>query len=833
MLKVSNSILLIFFILRIGLGQQADQTDQKKIAEENKSTPEAIAVTKITEQADLTHQKLQDLFKEIEPSKDLNTVENEIPQMLDSLQKRQSNKIFGELENQELRVLTALRQEWNLYQSKLNEWKDKLLSESENVEERLQVIKELLIVWQLTREQAQKAKAPRAIQNRVSSTIKEINESEKKVSKRLNDLLLKQNTISKSQKAINELLSQIKTTEENKEGQLFVRDSPPIWELVGSEQDTLQITGQFRESWSELFRANLAFIQVNQNRFYLHLSVLILLLILMLFFNRLNKREQLIDKEDVALKHSAHFVSRPISAALLIALFLSIWIYPEYPRSVGEFLMLLLLIPVLRLVGGILIKEVHRPVYIMAVIFVFDIIQKNALGFVLMQRTILLLGTITALGIIIWLIRPDSPIRRKGFNAGARLVFRSSYLAILFLIVSLAANVYGSVALAGTLTWGVVESSHLLVTIYITVKVSTGLVNVLIRRRRRRAMQFIKTYAFSLERWTNFAISFIGFYIWIRATLNVLGLFEALSSWFIEVRKLSWMVGNVVISIDAIVDFIIVLIVTFILIRVIRIFLDMEIFPRLKLPKGLPSAINMMVRYTLVTMGIFLALSSIGIDLGKFGLLAGALGVGLGFGLQKIVANFISSLIIAFGRSIRVGDTVQYQEVLGNVKEIGVNASIVRTFDGSDVIIPNADLISNNVTNWTLLDTQRRMLLPVKVAFGHDPHEVLKILEKVARDHDDVLNNPAPFAVFNGFGDNYLDFSLYYWIPTSLFFKVKTEIALAVHDAITVKGIQTPRPQRDLRVQIDENIDKRKLPGITKSAKRSNLTKKKDGKQTT
>ena len=163
-----------------------------------------------------------------------------------------------------------------------------------------------------------------------------------------------------------------------------------------------------------------------------------------------------------------------------------------------------------------------------------------------------------------------------------------------------------------------------------------------------------------------------------------------------------------------------------------------------------------------------------------------------------------------------------------------MNASTVRTFDGSDVIIPNADLISNKVTNWTLLDMQRRMLLPVKVAFGHDPHEVLKILEQVAKEHEDVLNDPEPFAVFNGFGDNFLDFSLYYWIPTSLFFKAKTEIALAVHDAITAKGISTPRPQRDLRVTMDEEsgdlkVIPKRASGVTRqTTKAATKGKKKE-----
>jgi potassium efflux system protein len=214
--------------------------------------------------------------------------------------------------------------------------------------------------------------------------------------------------------------------------------------------------------------------------------------------------------------------------------------------------------------------------------------------------------------------------------------------------------------------------------------------------------------------------------------------------------------------------------------------------------------------------------------LGKFGILAGALGVGLGFGLQKIVANFISSLIIAFGRLIRVGDTIQYDDVFGSIREIGVNASTVRTFDGSDVLIPNADLISNKVTNWTLKDMQRRMLLPVKVAYGNDPHEVLKLLEQVVRDHPDVLSSPEPFPVFNGFGDNYLDFSLYYWILSERFFRAKTGVALAVHDAITAKGIQTPRPQRDLRLTMTEKINK---SGIQKVQLKKRTQNKPAGKQ--
>jgi len=813
----------VFLIVAVNLFAQAEpvRSDEEKV-------PLAIPVTEITSAADQAQVEIQRLHGDLKPSEAMTSIQNDLTTVLDSLDRLRKDKTFTQLDKLELRIVSSLKQEWTLYNSGLEDWKNILLQETQKVEKIGQEIEAMSALWQVSRENAITEKAPLAIRERVNSILKDITDVAAQSSKYLNELLIMQNTISKQQIKINELIKKIETTEKNLRGKLFVLDNPPLWEAFQVSGDTLAIAEQFQKSWGELWRSNMAFFEVNRQQFYLHIIILILLISIMVYLFLKNKREQLFDQEDATLKNSAYFISKPISAALLIALFLSVWIYPERSATVSEFIVLLMVIPVVRLTPGTIQKEFQKPVYILAFLYLLDTLQKSALGFVLVQRLTLLCAAIIGFGVIIWLVRESRSIDKQDQPLISRIFWKSLPFSLILPVVTLLANLVGSVNLAATVGWGLVESVYLLVIVYITTTVASGILTILIRRRRKKALQFIRTYAHKIESWMKFIIYTAGLMVWLRATFRLFGLWEPLINWYESILAHEWIIGTTVISVNAIVDFILVIIIVFLITRMVRIFLDMEVFPRVRLPKGIPAAISMMVRYILITLGIFLAISSLGIDLGKISLLAGALGVGLGFGLQKIVANFISSLILAFGRAIRVGDTVKYNDIFGNVREIGVNATTVKTFDGSDVIIPNSDLISNQVTNWTLSDVMRRMELPVKVAFDSDPHHVLKILEKVARDHPKVLDHPVPFAVFNGFGDNYLDFTLYYWITSSLFFEAKTEVALNVYDNIRAEGILTPRPQRDLRLTV--NGDQQKTRIIARKAKQQE-TKDKPSKK--
>jgi small-conductance mechanosensitive channel len=821
-----NSIYLIFLLVSISFAQQST-SQTSEVDETEKKLLDAIPITEITFRADETTSLLSKIQAEAEPKPSIISIEEEIPELLDSLNTLHANPTLKDLSSLNVRVLQNFSQEWTLYYKQLEDFKKTLQIRTQDLEKQGHDLKEMTDIWQLTSEKAIEGKAPRAIRDRVKSIQNEIKNVAKQVSKRLNTLLVLQNQISKDQIKINDLIDQIKKAEKELRNQLFVIDSPRLWDAFQAEEDSLQIGVQFQKSWEELIRSNIAFISVNENRFYLHLIIYVLIIFLMIYLNRRNKRDNLFDEDDKALKASAYFVSRPFSAALLISLILSIWIYPEGTTAVTDFILLLILIPLLRLVPGMLSIETRKPVYILFGLFVINILQKNAIGFILFQRFLLVIATIIALVTLGWLIRAKSEIYKQEDQFWPRLLRKVSPLLLLFLIGAMVANLIGSVSLANIITWGIVESGYMLITLYIASLVANGLTTVLIRRRRKRASQFVKTYALKMERWAFLTINLIAIVIWIRASLRIFGFLQPFTDWFTEALTTTWTAGTIEISVEAIFDFVVILIFTFVLVRMLRIFLDMEIFPRIKFPRGIPGAISMVVRYILVAAGIIIALSSLGINLGEFGLLAGALGVGLGFGLQNIIANFVSGLILAFERPIQVGDTVQVETVFGNVQSIGVRSSTVKTFDGSEVIVPNADLISNRVTNWTLSDRRRRMELPVKVAFGNDPHQVLELILTVAKKHPEVLEDPEPFSVFNGFGDNYLDFTLYYYIPTHLFFKVKTEVALGVHDLIISKGINTPRPQRDIRMTMSDTPTAKQIP--TKKSTPKTSPRKKPG----
>jgi small-conductance mechanosensitive channel len=317
--------------------------------------------------------------------------------------------------------------------------------------------------------------------------------------------------------------------------------------------------------------------------------------------------------------------------------------------------------------------------------------------------------------------------------------------------------------------------------------------------RRRIASSSMKMGAFS-QKVENNMILFIKVILilwWFKIVTKSLGIHSHLVSLKDTLMLLSWEIGDISISLLSVFDFLFIVLGTWFIVKLVNVILEVEVFARFKFPRGIPTAITTVSNYMINISGTFMSLSSLGVTSEQFTLVLGALGVGIGFGLRNIIANFISGIIMVFERPIQIGDTIEINNTMGKVDGIGTRSSRIKTFDGSEVIIPNADFISKEITNWTLSDERRRKTLQFKVALDSDIQEVLSLMSTIINAHANVLQDPKALATFVGFGEYYLEFKAYYWLDENLVM-AESDITIGIYEALKNKGIKMPLPKQVL-----------------------------------
>ena len=814
--------IFLFFVLLLPTALYVQENAEQGVAAAQDEKLR-VQTTEIPMRADETHAALSNMMEVMQPRAEIVAIEEELPQAVDSLKTLLSDTLYSQLDSLSLRQLQNLRQDWTILSRQLDSWVQMLLARTVELEEYNRQAKQMAKEWEDIRSNIGE-EAPEAIVARINAIVAEVDTVKKRLAVRTNTLLIYQTLLSEQQIKIKDLLTRIGNVEAKKRGRVFVLDSPPLWQAFHVQQDTLGLGAHVKDVWSNFAESLNGFARANKSRLYIHLGIFLVMLFIMVYFFRRNRGQRLFDEGEEVLRASAFFISRPVSAALLIAMFFAVWLYDDPTVTIRELFIVLISIPLLRLITGVVVRQRVKSVYILAFLYLLLFLHNNLLDNDLLKRLLLILITLGAIALLSRLFWDVRPVKDQQARPWPKLIFILLPLSLLALFVSLAANAIGAVTLAQVSTEGVVKGILTAIILYTIARVSDGLVVLLIRKRTTKSFHFVNTYAARIEQWAVVVIHLVAFLLWLRALLTGFRLLQPLVKWFQGLLTTQWTVGSAVVSMGNIVNFFLVLIFSIVLARLLSVLLALEVFPRVRLPRGIPGAISMVVRYTTIGIGIFLSLSALGLDLGKFGLLAGALGVGLGFGLQNVIANFVSGLILAFERPIQVGDKVEVDNVLGNVKRIGVRSSTIKTFDGSEVIVPNADFISTKVINWTLSDTRQRIKLPVKVAFDNDPEQVLELLLTVAKEHPEVLEDPEPLATFNGFGDYYLDFTLYFWVLGNIY-KNQTEVAVNVFRALKEAGIDRPTPQQDLYLKALDALTKVKKKN-TSAGKKSSPTRR-------
>lgn len=259
-------------------------------------------------------------------------------------------------------------------------------------------------------------------------------------------------------------------------------------------------------------------------------------------------------------------------------------------------------------------------------------------------------------------------------------------------------------------------------------------------------------------------------------------------------------VGKTEITLWTIVYFLFLTIILFYVTGKLRKWVVYRLLAKSKIDLGVRIATGTIIRYIILAIGLIIVLQTVGLDLSTLTILAGALGIGIGFGLQNITNNLVSGIIILFERPIKVGDRIEVGKIAGDVKRISMRSTTILTNDNISIIVPNSEFISSTVINWSHIDRNIRLNFPVDVAYDEDPQVVKKLLLEVAAENSGVLKEPKSDVLFDKFGESSLVFNLRVWTREYINRPgvLRSQLYYAIFDKFKKHGIKIPFPQRDI-----------------------------------
>jgi small-conductance mechanosensitive channel len=493
---------------------------------------------------------------------------------------------------------------------------------------------------------------------------------------------------------------------------------------------------------------------------------------------------------------------RPYAAAFLLAAVPAHYLlYAAAPSVARGVIGITSLVAILRTTPILLPASAHAAIYAVATLFFIDRFRDLIAGMPLLERLVFtseMIFAIVALGLF------QRPALLSHFSPSPRWSAMLGFavrLGIVLLGAAIVASVIGS-EIGRVVAVGVFSASYVAMLLSVAYEVMTDVVGLAARSQRLRRLHMFEHHSELLRRRTLSLLRFVAILIWFQVTLDRFGIGESLYGAVGGLLSARLNVGMLSLSLGGVLSLAATLAVAVYTSRFVRFILNEDVLPRLRLGRGVSNAVSATVHQIILIVGFLAALAAGGVDLTQFGILAGALGVGIGFGLQNVVNNFVSGIILLFERPIQPGDTIEVGTLIGEVRRIGMRASIVRTFEGAEVIVPNASLISDQVVNWTLSDQVRRIDVNVSVAYGTDPEKVIALLREVAQNDERLMREPGPTVLFLKFGESALEFQLRSWTADfAHWIVIRSELHVAVNRALRDAGITIPFPQTDLHLK--------------------------------
>lgn len=774
----------------------------KGAAQQGPAEPTAFGVTEVIPRSERALSRLRQIREKLDADNSVGIVEAGLPGFERQL------KDWWTAENQAMQKggsvqrATDLLWEWGLREAQLNAWRTLLADSSREWVAEEQTLDRLSANWQATAASLNAATPP-AVREKITEVLRESEETRRLFRSKIARLVAVQSSLAARHAQLVEIRAQIDGIQKSYGLGLMSVDSPPIWAVTAGAHAGRELVTQARDAALMLADDANRFLDQARAHAAAHLILLAALAGHFLLLRRASRKGGAVQPTAAEQR----VMDRSFSSAILVALCLTPLIYVDTGPKLLRLAILPALVPLVILAPAVVSVRYRPGFHIFLVVYLIDFLRNYLPPQSLLARLLLL--SVAVLGsLAVALLLRNMHRAAKGTDASGGLLGP-------LLLVGLACFVGSGIAnLAGNLSVAEYLVSPLLRAVFLGISFRLGAIvvgtfTVMSLRTKVAHLSYIirqrgDAAAHQLRRIINLGAVLL----WIYSTLFNFGLLGGLQNALEQFMKLEWQVGAAVISVRDIVTFFLVLVGAYVISRVLRIILSEEVFPRIQMPRGVPDALELLTRYGILLFGFLLALTSAGVNLSQVTLALSALGVGIGFGLQHLVNNFVSGLILVFEHPIQVGDYVEVGPHYGRVHRIGFRASMVLTRDGAEVIIPNGELIGSKVINWSLSHETRRLNIPVPVPPGVDVAATIELLERAASACPQVLADPPPHTTLEPVVDGYLKLILHCWARVEDYHTACDQVTRKANEALRTAGIAPPVPQADVHLHFP---DKRPL----------------------
>ena len=785
---------------------------EQKSAEAAKTPPPpltTIPVEEVATQATQVGDLIRGFAANVAPSSEIETIRKFLPQVSVDIALELKNTTDILKEQPSLETLQAQQEIWQQRQSQGTAWLKVLTDRATKLQVALTQLKKLQETWARTRDAEESAKAPPPILQQIDTTLAVIEAAQQPHQAQRDEILNLQSKVAELVAGCNTALAQIAGLQHMAVGGIFTPENPPIWngDLWARAQTTLpeRVPKIAASYWGDI----LLYVRDPSRHLPRHVAIFIALSLVLLAARRqVGQGEADGDRSS----HATAVFDHVFAAALLVTLMIATSPASPVPVTVKRLFQIAALVPIIVLTRRVVSPIVAPVIYALAILFATDTVRRAVVGEPPMGQGILALEAVAGIVVLGWLWVYGARRAARGLGQTSTLRRLVAAFILFSLAIGLIAAIFGYMRLARLTIPGVFAGGALALELYASAQVAMGLIVYALRLWPLRLLHMVQHHRDLMERRIYRLLLWLVAGAWLLRYLDYLGLLDpawSLATAFLNTRLER---GSISTSVGDIVAFFLTVLGAYLLSVFIRFVLEEDVYPRTRIATGQSYAVSSLLNYTILAVGFLSALAVLGMDLTKMTVLLGAFGVGIGFGLQSVVNNFVSGLILLFERPIHVGDTVQVGSLQGRVRRIGIRASIVRTMQGAEIIVPNAQLITEQVTNWTLSDQLRRLDLPVGVNYGAAPKKVIELLETVARAHPKVLQEPAPRGLFMSYGDSSINFELRAWTEQTNSVQVHSDLTVAIYDAIYAAGMSFPFPQREVRVLSDHDSAAATMP---------------------